>query len=68
MQMYGFHHKIQVFDMKSKRVLQSLKGHYSQVNSVQFNASDTLVASVSNTGMLLIHEVNNPIPIYKMQS
>lgn len=49
--------------MKKKGLQNTLKGHFSQVNSVNWNSTDSLIASCSNAGEIIIHDVPTQLQI-----
>ncbi|CAD8093613.1 unnamed protein product [Paramecium primaurelia] len=54
---------VRVWDLKKKTIQSHLKGHYSQINSLHWNSADTLIASASNVGDILVHDVNTQIAV-----
>ncbi|CAD8084333.1 unnamed protein product [Paramecium sonneborni] len=54
---------VRVWDLKKKTIQSQLKGHYSQINSLHWNSSDTLIASASNVGDILVHDVSTQIAV-----
>ncbi|CAK87730.1 unnamed protein product (macronuclear) [Paramecium tetraurelia] len=54
---------VRVWDLKKKTIQSHLKGHYSQINSLHWNSADTLIASASNVGDILVHDVSTQIAV-----
>ncbi|CAD8117089.1 unnamed protein product [Paramecium sonneborni] len=54
---------VRVWDLKKKTIQSQLKGHYSQINSLHWNSSDNLIASASNVGDILVHDVSTQIAV-----
>ncbi|CAK68049.1 unnamed protein product (macronuclear) [Paramecium tetraurelia] len=54
---------VRVWDLKKKTIQSHLKGHYSQINSLHWNSANTLIASASNVGDILVHDVSTQIAV-----
>ena len=48
---------VTIWDLKSRSVRNSFKSHYSQITSVNWNLGDTVVASSSFVGTIILHNV-----------
>ncbi|CAN9498622.1 unnamed protein product [Ophioblennius macclurei] len=51
----GLDHCVHIWDLKTKRLLRSLKDHSDDVTCVTFSANDSCVASSSMSGELVLH-------------
>ncbi|KAK1887962.1 Protein NEDD1 [Dissostichus eleginoides] len=53
----GLDHCVHIWDLKSKRLHRSLRDHKEEVTCVSFNSNDSLVASGSSSGDLVLHSL-----------
>lgn len=53
----GLDHTVNLWDLKSRRLHRSLKDHKEEVTCVSFNSNDSLVASGSTSGDLILHSL-----------
>uniref|UniRef100_A0A8C5DWM3 NEDD1 gamma-tubulin ring complex targeting factor n=1 Tax=Gouania willdenowi TaxID=441366 RepID=A0A8C5DWM3_GOUWI len=53
----GLDHCVHIWDLKTKRLHRSLKEHKEEVTCVSFNANDTIIASGSTSGDLVLHSL-----------
>ena len=48
---------VRIWDLKSRKLGTSFKSHYSQITSVNWNLGDTIIASSSLVGTIILHDV-----------